>query len=60
MSPHCQGLEVGGLWQREAGSKWVDAQALAHPAASAQQGEKEPHSATRSALPLRTQVVLLG
>ena len=41
VSPHCQGLEVGGLWQREEGSKGADAQALARQAVSVQQGEKE-------------------
>ena len=60
MSPHRQGLEVRGLWQREGGSKGADAQALARQAASAQQGEKEAHCAPRSALPLHTQAVLLG
>ena len=60
LSPHRQGLEVRGLWQREGGSKGADAQALARQAVSAQQGEKEAHCAPRSALPLHTQAVLLG
>ena len=47
VSPHCQGQEVGELWQRDGGSKRADAQALAHPAASAQKGKKEAHCAPR-------------
>ena len=58
VSPHCQGLEVGGLWQREWGCMWADAQALSRPTASAQQGEKEAHCAPKLALPLHTQAVL--
>ena len=42
LSPHRQGLEVGGLWQREGGNKWEDAQDLAGPAASGQQGARGP------------------
>ena len=38
----------------------MDAQALARPAASGQQGEQEAHCTPRSALPLPTQAVLLG
>ena len=38
----------------------MDAQALAHPAASGQQGEQEAHCAPRLAMPLHTQAVLLG
>ena len=60
ISPHCQSLDEQGFWQREGGSKWADPQALARPAASAQQGEKEAHCAPRSALPLEKQAVLLG
>ena len=38
----------------------MDNQGPARPAASGQQGEQEAHCAPRSALPLHTQVVLLG
>ena len=60
LSPHCRGVEGGRLCQREGGSKGADAEALAGPAASGQQGEQEAHCAPRSALPLHTQAVLLG
>ena len=60
LSPPCNGSGARGLWQREEESIGVDAHALFGPAAAGQQGEKEAHCASRSALPFPTWEVLLG
>ena len=59
LSPNYQGLEQWELCQREGKSNWMDVQALAHPAASAPQAEKEVHCVPRSGMHLHTQVVFL-
>ena len=60
LSPHCQGLEVWGLCQREGKSNQIDGQAHAHPAAPAHPVEKEADRVPRSGLPPSPKAVLLG